>query len=108
MAAFERLWAASPTAIVAFSDEIALGVMKAAALAGVSVPHQLSVTGFDDLEAARLATPALTTVAQPIVEKGELSARRLVSLLASEQPEEVTVLPATVVERDSVAAPAHS
>lgn len=108
MAAFERLWAASPTAIVAFSDEIALGVMKAAALAGVSVPHQLSVTGFDDLEAARLATPALTTVAQPIVEKGELSARRLVSLLASEQPEEVTVLPATVVERDSVAAPAQS
>lgn len=103
--AFEQLWAAGPrpSAIVCFSDEIALGVMRAAVELGVAVPDELSVTGFDDLDAARQANPALTTVRQPIVEKGELAARHLVSLLNSEAPEELTVLPATVVHRGSAA-----
>ena len=91
--------------IVAFSDEIALGVLTAAKAAGVLVPAQLSVTGFDDVEARR-SEPPLTTVRQPIVEKGNLAARRLVALMAGEAVDDLTVLHATV-DRESVGAPAR-
>lgn len=108
--AFTRLWAnpQRPTAIIAFSDEIALGIMSAARSAGVALPQDLSVTGFDDLDAASHATPALTTVRQPIVEKGSLAAQQLVNLMAGDSPPELTVLHASVVERDSVAAPSRN
>jgi DNA-binding LacI/PurR family transcriptional regulator len=107
--AFEGLWnrGASPSVIVAFSDEIALGVLTAAKAAGVVVPTQLSVTGFDDVDAARRSEPPLTTVRQPIVEKGNLAARRLVALMAGEAVDDLTVLHATVIERESVGVPAQ-
>lgn len=106
-AAFERLWrgTGAPSVIVALSDEIALGVMKAARAHGVAVPGQLSVTGFDDVDAAGRAVPALTTVRQPIVEKGNLAAKQLVRLMAGETVEDQLVLHASVVERESVAVP---
>ena len=81
--------------------------MTAAQAAGVAVPAELSVTGFDDVDAARRAEPPLTTVRQPIVEKGNLAARRLVALMAGEAVDDLTVLHATVVERESVGAPAQ-
>jgi LacI family transcriptional regulator len=58
--------ASPPSAIFAFSDESALGVMAAAHRLGQSVPEDLSVAGFDDSEFASLAWPPLTTVRQPI------------------------------------------
>jgi len=108
--AFELLWngARRPTAIVAFSDEIALGAMKAAREQGVSVPAELSLTGFDDIDAARHVVPALTTVSQPIVQKGELAMRRLVALMAAEPLEDITILHASVVERASTGVAASS
>lgn len=72
-----------PTAVVAFSDIIALGVIDAARKAGVSVPEQLSVTGFDDLAESSWGEPALTTVRQPIVSKGRLVAEFLMEEIAS-------------------------
>ena len=110
VAAFDALRKGTtvPTVIVAFSDEIALGVMKAARAAGVAVPAELSVTGFDDVDAAADANPPLTTVRQPIIEKGNLAARRLVGLMAGEDVDDLTLLHATVVERDSVGAPAQN
>ena len=71
----ELLSAAPPTAIFAASDDQALGVLEAADAAGLAVPEQLSVVGFDDIEVARYAH--LTTVAQPL----EASGRRGVDLL---------------------------
>src|SRR5690606_3924148 len=58
---FEQVWASAekPTAVVAFSDIVALGVLDAARDAGVSVPGELSVTGFDDLAEAQWSRPAL-------------------------------------------------
>ena len=53
-----------PTAIFAADDRIAVGALHALADAGISVPNQMSVIGFDDVEAATLIRPALTTVAQ--------------------------------------------
>ena len=62
-----------PTAVFAASDTQALGVLEAAAERGVSVPEQLSVVGFDDVDVA--AHAGLTTVRQPLVESGRRAAR---------------------------------
>lgn len=66
-AAFTRLLARAqqPTAVFATNDLMALGGLSAAAAAGVDVPAQLAVVGFDDIAAARYASPPLTTVALP-------------------------------------------
>jgi DNA-binding LacI/PurR family transcriptional regulator len=60
-----------PTAIVAFSDQLALGALRAAAAAGRDVPGQLTVVGFDDSPTARSTVPPLTTVAQPLLDRGQ-------------------------------------
>ncbi|MGH3447294.1 MAG: LacI family DNA-binding transcriptional regulator [Nocardioidaceae bacterium] len=62
-----------PTAIFAASDSVALGVLEAARSAGLRVPEDLSVVGFDDSYAAILAAPQLTTVRQPLMEMGRLA-----------------------------------
>ena len=76
--------AAPPTAIVAASDDQALGVLEAAEAASVSVPDRLSVVGFDDLEVARYA--CLTTVAQPLEASGARGVDLLLDALAGGMP----------------------
>ena len=107
--AFRRLWGMNPrpTAVVAMSDIIALGILRAAREGGVRVPEQLSVAGYDDVPEAELAAPPLTTVHQPAVEKGERAAELLVRLLAGEAVNEHLILPTRLVIRASVAAPAQ-
>ena len=70
-----------PTALVAFNDKAAIGALQAAAEAGLSVPGDLSITGFDDLDLARATTPQLTTVRQPLAEMGRMAVSLLVRLL---------------------------
>jgi DNA-binding LacI/PurR family transcriptional regulator len=103
--AFRSLWfdTKRPTAVLAFSDAIAMGIIAAARAGGVAVPEELSVTGFDDLDIAAHSLPRLTTVRQPIVEKGILAARTLIAQLSGEPAEASPLLPAEVVERESVA-----
>jgi DNA-binding LacI/PurR family transcriptional regulator len=67
-----------PTAILAMSDVLALGALQAASEAGLRVPDELSIAGFDDSPAAAMASPPLTTIAQPHEEKGRLAAEWLV------------------------------
>jgi LacI family transcriptional regulator len=55
-----------PTAIFAFNDNIAIGVVQAARERGIRMPEELSVVGFDDVEAAEIVTPMLTTIRQPL------------------------------------------
>jgi LacI family transcriptional regulator len=71
-----------PTAIFAASDVQAFGVLDAAARAGLSVPGDLSVIGFDDIELA--AAIGLTTVRQPLRESGRLGAHLLLAALDGE------------------------
>nr|WP_246405831.1 LacI family DNA-binding transcriptional regulator [Modestobacter versicolor] len=97
-----------PTAIFAGSDEQAFGVMEAARQAGLSVPDDLSVVGFDDLPMARWSSPPLTTVRQPLADMGRMAGRMLHELinggrLASQRVELATHL----VPRASTAAPRH-
>jgi LacI family transcriptional regulator len=70
-----------PTAIFASNDDMALGVMKTAALQGISVPKQLSVAGFDDSTIATVVWPDLTTVRQPVQHMGEIAAGKLLAQL---------------------------
>ena len=73
-----------PTAVFAASDTQALGVLEAARSAGLSVPGDLSVVGFDDVEVSSYA--GLTTVRQPLFESGHLAAELLLESLAAEEP----------------------
>ena len=75
-----------PTAVVAQSDLLAAGVVHAARELGMRVPQDVSVAGFDGLDLAWLAPDVLTTVAQPLGEKGEEIGRAVGRLLAGEPP----------------------
>ena len=70
------------TAVLAMSDSIAIGVIRAARAVGLRIPHDLSVVGFDDIDIAALIDPPLTTIHQPIREKGEQAAELLLAGLA--------------------------
>ncbi len=94
-----------PTAIFAGSDEIALGVVEAARVRGLRVPQELSVVGFDDTQLARMASPPLTTVRQPLWEMGGVALRTALRLAAGETIESHHVELATqLVVRGSTAA----
>lgn len=70
-----------PTAVLAMSDVTAIGLMAAALKAGLDVPKDLSVVGYDDVPMSAWTNPPLTTVHQPIAEKGRLAARLLIRRL---------------------------
>jgi len=108
--AFCQLWQAHPhpTVVVAMSDIIALGVMSAAREQGLEVPKDLSVIGYDDIPEAQRANPPLTTVRQPIVEKGEQAAELLVETLQGQPISKHCTLPTELIVRASVAAPLSS
>lgn len=96
-----------PTAVFCGNDEMAVGVFKAARDAGVRIPEDLSVVGFDDSPIAERIWPALTSVRLPIKHMGRLAAQLLVSnhdRMSMEPPSAVSVMPSLVV-RDSTAAP---
>jgi DNA-binding LacI/PurR family transcriptional regulator len=98
-----------PTAILAMSDIFAIGALQGAAEAGVAVPEELSVVGFDDSPIAQQASPPLTTVSQPQEEKGRLAARYLLEEVergsAASSRSRDTILPTELVVRGSTAPP---
>ena len=88
-----------PTAIFCFNDEMAMGVLDYARGAGIAVPADLSVIGFDDIRFARYTQPALTTVAQPMRAIGEGTVKLLLAILADDSvtPPSVTLAHRLVV-----------
>jgi len=93
-----------PTAIFAFNDNMAIGVMQAARARGVRVPEDLSLVGFDDLDEAAIVTPALTTIRQPLAEMGRIAVSLLTRLLENQRLEALHVeLGTRLVVRDSTA-----
>ncbi|WP_222851341.1 LacI family DNA-binding transcriptional regulator [Phytoactinopolyspora mesophila] len=75
-----------PTAVIAQSDLLAVGVIRAAVGLGLRVPQDLSVVGFDGIDAGWLDGWLLTTIEQPIVEKGRMAGRMVVDILADRKP----------------------
>ncbi len=96
-----------PTAVFAFDDPMAIGAICAAAQAGLRIPEDLSVIGYDDVEMAQFSNPPLTTIRHPKAELGALAVELLVSRIRNKElsTEDVTVQPELIV-RKSVAAPA--
>ncbi|NJN54951.1 MAG: LacI family transcriptional regulator [Anaerolineae bacterium] len=74
-----------PTAIFAFNDILAVGVINAATKMGIQVPAQLSVIGFDDLRLAPYVNPALTTIAQPKYEMGVVATTMLLERITDQE-----------------------
>lgn len=87
-------------AVFAASDLIAIGAMRAFAERGLRIPEDVAVIGFDDIPAARIATPALTTVFQDTNRAGELLVEALVGLVNGEAAESLR-LPTSLVVRKS-------
>ena len=98
-------WDPPLTAILALSDQLALGVIEAAKERGLSVPEDLSVAGFDDVPEAVTSRPPLTTVHQDHTKKGELAGRLLVAQLREEETGDKDLLPALLVVRGSTGRP---
>jgi len=97
-----------PTAVFAGSDEVAVGVIEAARARGLRVPEDLSIVGFDDTQVARLASPQLTTVRQPLREMGAVALRTALKLASGEKVDSHHVELATkLIVRGSAAAPAR-
>ncbi len=97
-----------PTAVFAFNDNLAIGVLQAARAQGVQVPEGLSVVGFDDVEHATIVTPTLTTIRQPLAEMGRTAVSLLMRLLERQRFETLHVELATrLVVRESTGPPRH-
>lgn len=93
-----------PTAVFALSDEMAIGALQVARDAGLDVPTDLSVVGFDDHDVSEYI--GLTTVRQQVVEQGELAARCMLSLIqGAGDVEEHQLMPTRLVVRSTTARP---
>jgi DNA-binding LacI/PurR family transcriptional regulator len=92
------------TAIFCFNDIAAIGAIRALRDAGLSVPNDVSVVGFDDILSAAYSTPSLTTVRQPLFEMGKRGAEVLLDRIANrdkEYPAEIVVAPELVVREST-------
>ncbi len=90
-----------PDAIFVASDLMARGVLAVLARAGVRVPEDIAIMGFDDSPVATSVRPQLTTMRQPSLEQGEQMASVLLDLLSGGQPRHVTILDTELVVRES-------
>ena len=103
-----RLLAAHPraTAVFATADILAIGIMEGVADSGATVPDDLSVIGFDNLDLCAYVTPKLTTIAQDIGEKAATAVRMLIgSIETGKQPRKAVTIGVDLVERASTARP---
>jgi LacI family transcriptional regulator len=88
-------------AVVAANDQMAVGAYTAIRERGLRIPDDIAVVGFDDNYFGLTATPPLTTVHQPSVELGTAMAEVLVKLIEGEPVEQITILPTSLIVRES-------
>ena len=96
------------TAICCFNDLAAIGAIRSLRVAGLNVPGDVSVVGFDDILSAAYYTPSLTTVRQPLTEMGKRGAQVLLERIANREapfPSEIVMAPELVVRESSGPAP---
>jgi LacI family transcriptional regulator len=95
------------TALFAFNDPSAIGAMRALLEAGIRVPEDVSVVGFDDIDSAAFHNPGLTTIRQPLRQMGSIAADTLLQHLGGKgaMPDQVNVEPKLVVRESTGPAP---
>jgi LacI family transcriptional regulator len=92
------------TAIFCFNDIAAIGAIRALKDAGLRVPEDVSVVGFDDIQSAAYSTPSLTTVRQPLFEMGQRGAQILLDRIANRDgshPSQLVMAPELVVREST-------
>jgi DNA-binding LacI/PurR family transcriptional regulator len=89
------------TAVFVANDQMALGLLRAFTEAGISVPKDVHVVGFDDVPEAAYFTPPLTTVRQDFIEVGRRTFGQLAEQLAGNEPEARDLVPAELIVRES-------
>jgi LacI family transcriptional regulator len=92
------------TALFCFNDTAAMGAVRAIKDAGLDVPGDISVVGFDDITSAAFSTPSLTTVHQPLFEMGQKGAQLLLERIANREkqfPAEIEVSPELIVREST-------
>ncbi|WP_434711104.1 LacI family DNA-binding transcriptional regulator [Pseudomonas sp. R1-1] len=95
-----------PTALFCENDEMAIGALKRIKEAGLRVPEDISVVGFDDIPLAHYCDPPLTTIAQPAEGFGRTAVEMLINLIEKKiNPEQHVILPFELTIRESSAAP---
>lgn len=94
-----------PTVVMCGNDVLAAGALREAHRLGISVPDQVSVTGFDDIELAEIVSPALTTVHVPHREMGRKAARELISMVEGTSEGRSICINTRLVVRQSLAEP---
>lgn len=106
LAAVDDVIRSGATAALAFNDLVAIGLIHGLQARGVSVPDDLSVTGFDDIPFARFMSPSLTTASVPHESLGTLAWNRLRALIDNDVPDHDVVFQPRLEIRGSTAAPA--
>lgn len=103
MSAVEDLRKHPTTAVIAYNDLLAIGMIRGLQSVGVRVPADVSVVGFDNIFSAELVTPALTTVSAPLRTLGTTAVRNLLAIVRGAHPatDEAIVLPTRLVVRES-------
>jgi len=98
------------TALFAYNDISAIGAIRAFQEAGLSVPTDISVVGFDDIQGAAFHYPSLTTVRQPLWRMGEIAAKMLLERIEgrTDYPTEVAVEPELIIRESTAKAPSKS
>ncbi len=100
--AMHRLLQARVDAVFAASDAMAFGAMRAIKEAGLVIPNDIAVVGFDDIPLAAISNPPLTTVRQPILRSGSLAAETLIDMIEHPDPQpRRVILPTELVIRAS-------
>ena len=100
--AMQRLLHHKPDAVFIQSDAKAIGAIRAIREAGLTVPDDIGVVGFDDLPVALLSKPPLTTIRQPIPETGMAAVNTLIRILKNPTIEPIVVkLPVELIVRES-------
>jgi LacI family transcriptional regulator len=100
----QAVLAQRPTAVIAYNDVMAIGVIKGMRRAGVRVPDDISVIGFDNVLLSEIVEPELTTVAAPLRAMGITGVKNLIAAIGGATPSrEPIVLPVKLVVRGSTA-----
>ena len=91
-----------PTALFSMNDEMAIGAIQATTAVGLRVPHDMAITGFDDISFAAHSTPSLTTIAQPAEAMGAKACEILIDRIEGKSADDtVHVLPHELIVRQS-------
>ena len=101
-----QIRAGEATAIMACNDLMAIGAIQALSEAGMSVPQQVSVMGFDGIEVGKYLSPPLTTVQQPVYSLGREVVRVLLGLIEEEHGTVHIILPVRIVNEGNTIATA--